>query len=335
MTQSGSSDPETPVSHSNDLYGSSLLFVNRVYSAEYGYSPRKVPAHMPHFMLRSVFSEMKSRFASEWQATSSRKFRSGEDMQLAFAYYHFVVSEKKPLSTGEIFDLFDTDSSGTWSDREIRTLLARIHDVPLYLETIRAFENLLVNCSRQLHMSDRPAPLYERYYDSQLPVISRALVTKCTPVTSQLEAYFRHEPRHRHQILSDGDVAFKRLTSNASDVVRRLDDLRRNPAKFVCINDETDGRADNRLARAVLLDYLDSVLPVPSSFELPAEYRNRYAHIDDVRRSQFVRKASSVAAVICIAIIAIIAFASRNQTLAWNISWLWKTKRDAAKAFKV
>ncbi len=65
----------------------------------------------------------------EWELTSSHRFRSGDDMQFAFALYHFLMSEKASMDVGQIFDEFDTDDSGTWSDREIRTLLARVKEL--------------------------------------------------------------------------------------------------------------------------------------------------------------------------------------------------------------
>ncbi len=103
--------------------------------------------------------------------TSSHRFRSGDDMQFAFALYHFLMSEKASMDVGQIFDEFDTDDSGTWSDREIRTLLARvcelselgdgnplqksaiflspqIYNLPLYLDTVRKFEEKIINCSK-------------------------------------------------------------------------------------------------------------------------------------------------------------------------------------------
>lgn len=59
----------------------------------------------------------------------------------------------------------------TWSDREIRTLLTRMHELPLSLATVTAFETRVVNCSHRLpkHIyQDIVTPLYERYVDSKM-----------------------------------------------------------------------------------------------------------------------------------------------------------------------
>ena len=84
-------------------------------------------------------------------------------MQLSFSYFHFLMSEKHDFSAEEVFDEFDTDGSGTWSDREIRTLLARIHKLPLYLETVRNFEEKIIDCSKMVKLTQEiKAPAYER-----------------------------------------------------------------------------------------------------------------------------------------------------------------------------
>ena len=124
-----------------------------------------------------------------------------------------------------------------------------MHNLPLYLETVRDFEAKIVNCSRHLpgDVSDPPAgavPLYERYYDSKLPVVSEALVVRCPGIVSELKSHFMDRRRFKHEVVGDDDVSFKSLTSNVSDVVRALDDLRKAPTKFICINDD-QGRVDN------------------------------------------------------------------------------------------
>eukprot|EP00095_Tigriopus_kingsejongensis_P002042 maker-scaffold556_size137522-snap-gene-0.27 protein:Tk02042 transcript:maker-scaffold556_size137522-snap-gene-0.27-mRNA-1 annotation:"hypothetical protein LOTGIDRAFT_238796" len=290
-------DEDTPSSlshrHILDAYGESLLKVQRLFSQVYGSKNRKVPSHMPLFLDLSILRNLLAKFPEEWAETSGRRFRSGDDMQFSFSYYHFLMSEREEFDPMVVFDQYDTDSSGTWSDREIRTLLTRMHNLPLYLETVRDFENLVMNCSKSLpkSLSNVKAPLYERYFDSQLPLVSRALILKCPLVLDLLQTHFGHSEKFKHTVLGDTDVAFKKLTSNMSSVVHELDDLRRNQFKFICINDDTDGNRekDNEQVRLFLLDYFESILPVPSQFELPVEYRNKFQRTVDLERWQFFR----------------------------------------------
>ena len=71
-------------------------------------------------------------------------------MQFAFSYFHFIMSEKESFDIKKIFRRFDTDETGTWSDREIRTLLTRIHNLPLALEHINSFEQAIIDCASNL-----------------------------------------------------------------------------------------------------------------------------------------------------------------------------------------
>lgn len=76
------------------------------------------------------------------------------------------------------------------------------------------------------------------------------------------------------------------LTSNLTEVVESLDRLRRNPRKFNCINDNLDANRieDNELVRHLLEDFYLSFFPRRSKFELPLQFRNRYASWRDYQR---------------------------------------------------
>jgi UDP-N-acetylglucosamine-lysosomal-enzyme len=99
-------------------------------------------------------------------------------MQYAFSYYYYLMSERRAFDPEAIFDEFDTDNSGTWSDREIRTLLTRLNELPLTLEALDGFEQDLKNCAAGLpeeYSKGISTPSYERYVDSTL-VSARSIV---------------------------------------------------------------------------------------------------------------------------------------------------------------
>lgn len=77
-----------------------------------------------------------SRFSEEFDKTSFHKVRHSEDMQFAFSYFYYLMSAIQPLNISQIFDEVDTDQSGILSDREIRTLATRIHELPLSLQVL-------------------------------------------------------------------------------------------------------------------------------------------------------------------------------------------------------
>ena len=138
-----------------------------------------VVSHMPHLIDKNVFDAMQRKFSVAWRETSQHRIRQRNDMQFAFAYFHFLMSETKDFDAMSVFDEFDTDGSDTWSDREIRTLLTRVLDLPLTLKSIKSFEKLIVDCASNLTSFKVPTstPPFERYFDSDLPVVSSDLVS--------------------------------------------------------------------------------------------------------------------------------------------------------------
>ncbi|PSN30812.1 hypothetical protein C0J52_26045 [Blattella germanica] len=152
-----------------DTFAESLLYVNRLFNLKFGFEPRKVPAHMPHLIDIDIMEKLQERFSTEWQLTSSHKVRNAQDMQFAFSYFYFLMSNKEDVPLSDIFDTFDTDRSGTWSDREIRTLLTRCFELPLNYARVVKFESDITNCSKDLPEEiNISTPPYERYQDSKL-----------------------------------------------------------------------------------------------------------------------------------------------------------------------
>lgn len=79
------------------------------------------------------------RFPLEFDKTSAHRVRHSEDMQFAFSYFYFLMSAQQQLNVSDVFDEVDTDHSGVLSDREIRTLATRIHELPLSLQVGLSF----------------------------------------------------------------------------------------------------------------------------------------------------------------------------------------------------
>uniref|UniRef100_A0A1I8IZL4 Stealth_CR2 domain-containing protein n=1 Tax=Macrostomum lignano TaxID=282301 RepID=A0A1I8IZL4_9PLAT len=62
-----------------NMFDKSLKFTNKVLSGAFGYSVRKVPPHMPHFINSEAMQQLQDRF------------RSKDEMQYSFAYYSFLL----------------------------------------------------------------------------------------------------------------------------------------------------------------------------------------------------------------------------------------------------
>ncbi|XP_068573448.1 N-acetylglucosamine-1-phosphotransferase subunits alpha/beta [Cebidichthys violaceus] len=271
-----------------DTFADSLRYVNKLLNGQFGFTSRKVPAHMPHMIDRLIMQELQDTFPEEFDKTSGHRVRHSEDMQFAFSYFYFLMSAQQQLNVSEVFDEIDTDHSGVLSDREIRTLATRIHELPLSLQDLTGLEQMLINCSKtlptnltQLHLVN---PTQEAYYDPSMPPVTKGLVLYCKPITERIQKAFRDQNKYKFEIMGEEEIAFKMVRTNVSHVVGQLDDIRKNPRKFICLNDNIDhSHKDAATVKAVLRDFYESMFPLPSQFELPREYRNRFLHMDELQ----------------------------------------------------
>ncbi|XP_057712138.1 N-acetylglucosamine-1-phosphotransferase subunits alpha/beta-like [Corythoichthys intestinalis] len=271
-----------------DTFADSLRHVNKLLNRQFGFASRKVPAHMPHMIDRLVMQELQDTFPDDFDQTSRHRVRHPDDMQFAFSYFYFLMSTQQQLNVSEVFDEVDTDHSGVLSDREIRTLATRLHELPLSLQDLTSLEQMLINCSKtlprnlsQLHLVN---PTQEAYYDHSMPPVTKSLITHCAPITDRIRKAFVDQNKYKFEIKGEEDIAFKMVRTNVSHVVGQLDDIRKNPRKFICLNDNIDhAHKDAATVKAVLRDFYDSMFPLPSQFELPREYRNRFLHMDELQ----------------------------------------------------
>ncbi|GFO26810.1 N-acetylglucosamine-1-phosphotransferase subunits alpha/beta-like, partial [Plakobranchus ocellatus] len=270
-----------------DTFGDSLRHVNSLYNKEFGFSARKVVAHMPHFIDKHIMEELQQRFPQQWEETSSHKFRDSKDMQYSFSYFYYLMGLTENITIESVFDDMDTDMSGILSDREIRTLATRMYDLPLYLEILTGLEDVFKNCSSHIDDSVKeqlPESVVENYYDKEMPQVTKMLFTTCEELTTLIIEKFKPRQKYKTVEMDDREVTFKMIHTNVSFVVGQLDDVRKHPKKFICLNDNIEhSKEEAKTVKAVLQDFYESMFPKPSQFELAREYRNRFLHMDQLR----------------------------------------------------
>eukprot|EP00053_Salpingoeca_punica_P018525 m.182084 g.182084 ORF g.182084 m.182084 type:complete len:1404 (-) comp17455_c0_seq3:254-4465(-) len=275
-----------------DTFGDSLKHVNNLYNKKFGYTPRKVIAHMPHMIDRDIMYELEHTFPKEWDATSSHQLRHGKDMQYAFAYFYFLIHQKLDFNLTEEFNRLDTDRDGLLSVNELRTFVTRVYDIPTSADTWNTFEGILLNCSslqpplEKLGVGVGP--------DEVEVWVTEQLVRNCSALLKLVEKMAGTRTKYKHQLETDEkDVAFKMIRNNATEVAKQLDAVRRAPQKFVCLNDNVDHRLESaqQVVKA-LIDFYESFFPIRSAFELPEGYRNRFGRIEELREWQRSREAT-------------------------------------------
>jgi Ca2+-binding EF-hand superfamily protein len=308
------SGPPVARRHLLDTFANSLRHSNQLYNRVYGYVARKVPAHMPHFINRDIMEELKEKFSLEFANTSSHKLRSPYDLQFSFSYFYYLMSEPAVVDHAKLFAAYDTDGSGILSARELRTLLTRVEESKhITAESIDNFQWLLGNCSLN-YTGVTPQVTEEEFrtlYDPNFALVTEDFMMQCKPLLDKLSSRRAKEKKYKFEELSDNDIGFKMVNENVSLLVDHLDDLRREPKKFICINDNINHTSESaHLAKLYIKDYYEAVFPKQSQFELPPVYRNRFLKVEDLREwqsSQLLKERLLLALLISVMLSALIA----------------------------
>ena len=110
-----------------DHYADSLKHVNNLLNREFGPDARKVPAHMPHYLQKSVLQRMQQLWKREFDLTSSHRTRAGDDMQYSFSYFYYYMNEKVPYDFQDVWEKeLDVNRDGVLNSNELRTVAATL-----------------------------------------------------------------------------------------------------------------------------------------------------------------------------------------------------------------
>lgn len=85
------SDPSATVRRLRDTFADSLRYVNKLLNSQFGFTSRKVPAHMPHMIDRLIMQELQDTWV-----TSSVPFLQKETEA---ALYVLIALDSHPSST--------------------------------------------------------------------------------------------------------------------------------------------------------------------------------------------------------------------------------------------
>lgn len=286
-----------------DTYASSLIFVNRLYSARFGTEMRKVPSHLPHMIDRDVMEELQTVWPGEWNATSAHRFRSPTDMQYSFAYYHYLFNRRK-VQTPDLRRYFsavvDTDNNGIVSENEMRTLVAiMVGDGPSEKdmeEVLQCIENnsTYVSVHNETNTMTTSVGEVSKSFRIRLnPTVEEVL--NCSQVTDKLikNADWTEFSPTAKMMPGKDLVAFEMIGDNLTLTRGQLDSVRARQSKFICINDNMHNPSEE--LQEVLKQFFESFYPTPSVFELPEGRRNPTLYWDEYKelRKSFLHKMAS------------------------------------------
>ena len=177
-------------------------------------------------------------------------------MQYSFSYFYYVIHAKVNKTVEEVFRSVDVDNNNVLNMNEMRTLAVRTMGVPMDGYRFNEFICLLYNLSNTC-AEDHKAPVDPNPPDFTnnnavpSPIPTPSLLPLSQPITidvlknsttvSEMVTKI-HNLRHKYKtsVLGTDDVAFIMVNQNDSKLENRLDGIRREQQRFVCLNDDID-----------------------------------------------------------------------------------------------
>eukprot|EP01103_Thecamoeba_quadrilineata_P002665 TRINITY_DN1257_c0_g1_i1.p1 TRINITY_DN1257_c0_g1~~TRINITY_DN1257_c0_g1_i1.p1 ORF type:complete len:1024 (-),score=211.29 TRINITY_DN1257_c0_g1_i1:198-3269(-) len=249
-----------------DTFGDSLRYVDRLYSNEFGYSQRKVPAHMPHLIDRTVLTQLQERWPELWDLTSSHQLRSSYDMQYSFSYFYYLVHQKTNFEPEAIwFHQLDVDHDGVLNNYELRNLAVLTYGADQAGSHLQNMTHSLLNSSMSGVIN------YQSLVNN--PVLFDKLAQKT-----------KSKSKNKYELTGTDDVAFLMIRESVQKTQKSLDGIREGRHRFICLNDNLNhSDPTTRELLNVIHDFYLSLFPQKSEFELPDGVENEYLYIDEMR----------------------------------------------------
>ncbi|KAK5580536.1 hypothetical protein RB653_000556 [Dictyostelium firmibasis] len=284
-----------------DMFGDSLKFVNRLYSKEFGSSPRKVPAHMPHMIDVDVMYEMQAKWPKQWDDTSSHSLRHPQDMQYAFSFFYYLINKKQTVDIDKLWKTWDGDRDNVLNENELRTFSVNVYNVPLkpgqfdqiknYFYHICIQHKLLNNIELGIDL-DKTMERLNRNHSADFPnpneredcPITLDVIKSDNKTMEDIYKFYSKKSFYKTTLDGTDEVAFLMVENDHTSMQNKFDGIRTKRQKFICLNDNINHTSPNTTKVVqVLHGFYDSLFPLPSSFELPPGQFNNFQYIDDFK----------------------------------------------------
>jgi UDP-N-acetylglucosamine-lysosomal-enzyme len=249
---------------------------------------------------RVAMAKLQAKYPREYAATGARRFRTTQDMQYAFAYFHFLVEGggREGLDVGAYFSMeLDSDGDGVLSDNELYTLGAVTYKrtpTPTELQDLRVClvggqgENVT-----HLTTTSKKHGKGMREVEVRRVVLIREVtwdtIMNCATVVDALSKNARFGPTAQDMgNAANEEVAFEMVGDDFNKTTEQLDAVRAKRPKFVCLNDNMKVAPPHVIA--VLRNFLESYYGTPSPMELPPGSDNPYLYIEPLRKALLVER---------------------------------------------
>ena len=236
-----------------DFYADSLSYSNYIINKKYRIQTRKVPAHMPMLLDKDILERMNIELYDEIEETSSHRFRNSIDLQFAFTYFYFLMFEQYYPTLEQIIGQYDSNLDQNLNRNEARTFYLSATKNQFEEKDFEQFWNESTSC------------LNSKRNDDQIPIRTLLNCNEFDFLSDEVKV----RKRNKFVTLKMDDVSFNQISNDVDRFRSELDNLRKSPKQFICINDNFSYRDPNKIkfVNQILHDFYESLLPLKSSFE--------------------------------------------------------------------
>jgi len=134
------------------------------------------------------------------------------------------------------------------------------------------------NSSHNFSMTDKVVTENMTYGPFKFQVLQN-----CSQIVDLIKKHVKSKKvKNRYELMELDEVAFYMVGDNETKVLRALDDIRIKRNKFICLNDNMNRTNVNEKVIDALHAFYESLVPSPSSFELPEGKLNPYLHLNEL-----------------------------------------------------
>ena len=239
-------------------YGSSLRYTHQLYVDLFGSYNKKAKAiaHMPHFINKSIMKQVQDELRNEYKITSSHKFRAKNDIQMAFAYFYYIIHKKQVYNAKQY-----------WIDH-----IDHNHNNQLdFYESI--YLSVYLNNGIRINLN-------ETYFKNITQVIDYDTFLNSTTLQHDLLHKISNEQQYKYEEVSLDQVDFYMISTNNHTIVqKRLDEIIANKHKFICLNDDMNHTHDiQQELHHVIQSFYQTLYPIPSPYEI------NQSHSTDIKK---------------------------------------------------
>lgn len=247
-------------------FANRIVTMNGLLTREFGKSKldgeRRPIAHVPYLLNKHMVQDLENRFLTLFESTSSHPFRHPGDFQFSFLYYYYLIE----------VDVYAPTMAQLWHTA-LKTVSKVNHEEQIYF------------------LFGKPALDEDRfqraYRSSIMTTTAYHQFYQCAYRYTYKNDYFEHNQPYRKECLQHAsvllvdhrirlpttmvqeaslkDVAFHCLHDKLKSNLYFLNDLIKNPRKFMCIED--DMKQYYPVIEAKLAEMYNTHYPDPSPFE--------------------------------------------------------------------